>query len=102
MFGIILFWLQYIVAGVVLYHILKCIYVKEKKTDSGYYTKYIRTENDKRLKHPLWLVMVFIISFLIPIWNWISLSFYLGFRMISDRGSEYNPYYCKSIFTKEY
>ena len=100
--GLFIFWLQYIISGIVLYHILKCIYVKQKTNKSLYSATYERTSEDKKLKHPLWLVLLFILAFCIPIVNILSLGIYLGFRTINANGSTYNPYYCKSIFTKEY
>jgi uncharacterized membrane protein len=102
MFGVIIFWLHYIIAGILLYHILRCIYVKQKTSKSIYNATYERTSEDKRLKHPLWLVLLFILAFCIPIINILSFGIYLTFRMVNESGSTYNPYYCKSIFTKEY
>ena len=102
MFGVIIFWLHYIIAGILLYHILRCIYVKQRTSKNLYNATYEKTNDDKRLKHPLWLVLLFILAFCIPIINISSLGTYLTFRMVNKSGSTHNPYYCKSIFTKEY
>ena len=102
MFGIILFWLHYIIAGILLYHILRCIYVKQKTNKSLYNVTYERTSEDERLKHPLWLVLIFIAVFLVPILNIVVLPIYLAFRVICENGEDRNPYYCKSLFTKKY
>ena len=102
MFGVIIFRLHYIIAGILLYHILRCIYVKQRTSKNPYNTIYERTSEDKRLKHPLWLVLLFILAFCIPIVNILSLGIYLTFRMVNESGNTHNPYYCKSIFTKEY
>ena len=102
MFGVILFWIHYIIAGTLLYHIFRCIYVKEKVFDNGYRTEYAITDNDIRLKHPLWVLILFIIIFFIPVINITFFGMYLAKRMICENGSEHNPYYCKSIFTKKY
>ena len=100
--GTLIFWLHYIIAGILLYHILRCIYIKQRINNDLYNSTYERTSEDKRLKHSLWIVLLFILAFCIPIINILSLGIYLTFRMTNERGSTHNPYYCKSIFTKEY
>lgn len=103
MFGIFLFWIHYIIAIILLYHILKCIYIKGKEFDSNYYYKrYEKTDNDKKFKLPLWIIMVFIIILFIPILNLLAYSAFLGIILTNEHGSEYNKYYCKSLFTKKY
>ena len=104
MFGIILFWLHYIIAAVLLYHSLRCIYVKtfDSTTKYGGYKLYKITENDERLKLPLWVIISFFIVFFIPILNLLVFFAYLCGRLINENGSEHNKYYCKSIFTKKY
>lgn len=104
MFGIILFWIQYIVAAILLYHSLWCIYVKVDTNKSEYnrYRTYKITENDERLKSPLWMIILFFTVFFVPFLNLTTYAGYLCYRLINDRGSEYNKYYCKSIFTKKY
>ena len=103
MFGVILFWIHYIIAGIVLYHDLRCIYVKSQCGTIKYGNKlYKITENDERLKLPLWGIILLFIAFLIPVFNIIACSAYLCGRLINENGSEYNKYYCKSIFTKKY
>ena len=59
--GVVIFWLHYIIAGILLYHILRCIYVKQRTSKNPYNAIYERTSEDKRLKHPLWLVLLFIL-----------------------------------------
>lgn len=102
MFGVILFWLHYIIAGVILYHILRCLYIKGDIDKTSYPRRYHKTDKDERLKHPLWLVLVFIAVFLVPILNIVVLPIYLAFRVICEDGEDRNPYYCKSSFTKKY
>ena len=100
--GILIFWLQYVVAGILLYHILRCIYIKKDTDTRGYKTKYRKTENDERLKHPLWLLIIAFIILTIPFLNIFVFGFYLSHKVICESGEEYNPYYCKSAFTKKY
>ena len=99
--GVILFWLHYVIAFILLWHILRCIYVKKGKSDKWGYNVYERTEDDKRMKHPLWLVLIFIMVLCIPILNIVVFIPYLLFRALCDRGDERNPHYIKSIFTKQ-
>ena len=56
---------------------------------------YEITENDKKLKHPLWLVIVFCIVFLIPLVNIFVLAGYIGGKTCDS------TCYVKSVFTKE-
>lgn len=100
--GIFLFYLHYIIAIIILYHILRCLYIKNGVEGSGYYKTYYETESNKRLKHSLWIIILFIIILLIPIVNIIVFSAYLGYRTYCEDGKDKNPYYCKSIFTKKY
>ena len=53
------------------------------------------------MKHPLWLVLVFIMVLCIPILNIVVFIPYLLFRALSENGDERNPHYIKSIFTKQ-
>ena len=99
--GVFIFWLHYVIAFILLWHILRCIYVKKSKSDNWEDNVYERTEDDKRMKHPLWLVLIFIIVLCIPILNITVFVPYLLFRALSDRGDKRNPYYIKSIFTKQ-
>lgn len=102
MCGIILFWLMYIVSAIIIYHLISCIYVKGR-VDSGHYrNKYFKTNEDKRLKHPLYFIVLMFVCFVFPIVNiGIPLACLL-YRVCSEDGQEHNKYYCKSIFTKEY
>ena len=100
--GIFIFWLHYVIAFVLLWHILRCIYVKKDKPDRwGNDVVYEITEDDKRMKHPLWLILVFITVLCIPILNIIVFIPYLLFRALCEDGNEKNPHYIKSIFTKQ-
>ena len=99
--GIFIFWLHYIIAFILLWHILHCIYVKKGKSDRWGNKVYERTEDDKRMKHPLWLVLIFIMILCIPILNIVVFVPYLLFRALGDNGDERNPHYIKSIFTKQ-
>ena len=100
--GIFLFWFQYILSAILLYHILRCIYVKKVDGDRYGRKKYIRTDNDERLKYPLWIILLLIIVFFVPVLNFIVYIGHLCFRLICEDGDKYNPYYCKSIFTQKY
>lgn len=101
--GVLIFWLHYIIAGILLYLILKCIYVKENKPNNlSYYKTYTKTDNDPRLKHPLWAIILFLFAFVVPIFNLVVLITYLLNMTINSNGSEYCRYYCKSFFNKEY
>lgn len=94
MFGIILFWLHYIVAVILLYTILKGSYVlKEGKR----YNERIKT--DERQKYPLWLILVFIIAVFIPILN---LGFYIAFISVTSHPIDGDGIYYKNFLTKEY
>lgn len=93
--GIFLFWFSYIIAGIFLYNILFNIYTKTLNRNGYYSSEYEITENDKKLKHPLWLVIVFCIVFLIPVVNIFVFAGYIGGKTCDSK------YYVKSIFTKE-
>ena len=94
MIGIILFWLHYIVAVILLYTILKGSYVlKEGKR----YNERIKT--DERQKYPLWLILVFIFAVFIPILN---LGFYIAFIAVTSHPIDGDGTYYKNFLTKEY
>ena len=94
MIGIILFWLHYIVAVILLYTILKGSYVlKEGKR----YNERIKT--DERQKYPLWLILVFIFAVFIPILN---LGFYIAFIAVTSHPIDGDGIYYKNFLTKEY
>lgn len=99
--GVFIFWLHYVIAFILLWHILRCIYVKKGKSDRWGNNVYERTVDDKRMKHPLWLVLVFIMVLCIPVANIIIFTVYLIFHAFCERGDERNPHYIKSIFTKQ-
>jgi len=103
MFGIILFWIHYLLALILLYHLLKCVYIKgkyEKNTWNG--ITYEKTPEDKRLKFPLWVIILLLIAFFVPILNLCVYIAYLTALLAHSDGSMYNKYYCKSFLTKEY
>jgi len=100
--GILIFWLQYVIAGILLYHILRCLYIKKDVDTRSYKTKYHKTENDERLKHPLWLLIIAFVILTIPVLNIFAFGLYLSHKLICEDGEECNPYYCKSSFTKKY
>lgn len=99
--GIIIFWIHYIIAAILLYHLLRCIYVKGEVDKSLYRAEYYKTENDKRLKHPIWIILIYITIFLIPILNIFLLAMCIAQKLYCDCEEDGDPYYCKSVFTKE-
>ena len=100
--GILIFWLHYIIAGILLYLILKCIYIKGKEEKKWDIVIYYKTNDDKRLKHPLWSIILFLFVFIIPVLNIITFIIYLLVMTINMEGNDKCRYYCKSIFNKEY
>ena len=94
MIGIILFWLHYIVAVILLYTILKGSYVLKK---GKRYDEHIKT--DERQKYPLWLILVFIIAVFIPVLN---LGFYIAFISVTSHPIDGDGTYYKNFLTKEY
>ena len=95
MIGIILFWLHYIVAVILLYTILKGSYVLKKSEHYG--GEPIKT-NEKQ-KYPLWLILVFILAVFIPILN---LGFYIAFISVTSHPITKDGIYYKNFLTKEY
>ena len=70
---VFIFTILYIIAIVLLYHALRCIYVKEKYTSNRWGERsYEISESDKRLKHPLWRIL------LLPEVIMIRIDSYLG------------------------
>jgi len=103
MMGILIFWLHYIIAGILLYSILRCIYIKGDNKSSRYgKIIYTKTDKDVRLKHPLWAIILFLFAFIIPVINLIVFVIYLLQIIVNTDGSEYCKYYWKSFLTKEY
>lgn len=97
--GLFLFYLHYIIAGILLYLILRCMYIKGDVKNCKHY----KTDNDKRLKHPLWLIILYLFVFMIPVVNIIIFTAYLVVQTINfDGRPEYCEYYCKSFLNKEY
>ena len=92
--------LTYIISLILLYFILKRIYVKQLIYKGTYleFNKYQKTENDKRLKHSLITIIFLIIIFFIPLLNIITYIFYLAIRLNNEHGKIHNPYYIKSDF----
>ena len=90
--GTILFWIMYIISGLAVYTVLRCTYIRKELK----YHKY--EETDERLKHPLWLIILLIIGFLIPVINiTIPIVMILAYYM-----DDYREYYYKSFLTKKY
>ena len=103
MFGVILFWLHYLLALILLYHLLKCIYIKGKcEKNTWGYTTYEKTPEDKRLKFPLWVIILLLIAFFVPILNLCVYIAYLVALLAHPDGTMCNKCYCKSFLTKEY
>lgn len=96
--GILLYFASFIVAIILYYHILRCIYIKEKVG----WDKYEITEKDIRLTHPLWAIILFTIILFVPVLNLFVFVAYLARRLVYYDNANRNPYYCKSIFTKEF
>lgn len=92
--------ITYIISFILLYFIIKKIYVKQLIYKGAYkaYNRYQKTESDKKLKHNVYEIILFIILSLIPILNIVFLSIYLTMRLNSEYGKEHNPYYIKSEF----
>ena len=100
---VFIFIILYIIAIILLYHALRCIYVKEKYTSNRWGERsYEISESDKRLKHPLWRILLFIIILFIPILNVIVYLIFILTKVLNDCGSDRNRYYLKSFLTKEY
>jgi len=91
----ILFWITYIIAALLLYTIIFKTYDKTKVEDK-YISRYEITNNDVRHKYPLWLILLGIIIYFIPVFNIII---YAGFMCIY--ASECDVYF-KSFLTKKY
>ena len=101
--GVFVFIIVYIIAFILLYHALRCIYVKEKYTSNRWGERsYEISESDKRLKHPLWRILLFIIILFIPILNIIVYLIFILSKVLNDCSSDRNRYYLKSFLTKEY
>ena len=92
--------LNYIISLILLYFILKRIYVKQLIYKGTYreYNKYQKTENDKRLKHSLIFIILLIIIFFIPLLNILIYISYLASKLCNEDGKIHNPYYIKSDF----
>lgn len=101
--GILIFWVHYIIAGIFLYLILRCVYIKGEydREYSGNIT-YTKTDEDIRLKHPLWAIILFLFVFIIPVFNLLVYITYLLQMTVNTDGNDKCRYYCKSIFNKEY
>lgn len=92
--------LTYIISLILLYFILKRIYVKQLIHKGAFpeYNKYQKTEDDKKLKHALITIIFFIFIFFIPVLNIITYISYLAVRLNNEHGKIHNPYYIKSDF----
>lgn len=101
MFGIVLFWVHYIIAVVLLYTILRCSYkytIVKKEYRNNEYQK-----SNERVKFPLWIIILFIIVLFIPVFNLIV---YVSYMIKATSKPMYdvnkNRVYYKSFLTKEY
>jgi hypothetical protein len=98
MFGLFLFWIHYIIAGLLLYTLLRCSYKYVEVKDKDSWRTRFEKSNEKA-KFPLWLILLFIIAFFIPVINLITIVSYMAIMA----GSEIdNRIYYKSFLTKEY
>ena len=96
MAGIIFFWVLYIVAGILLYTIIFHTYEKTESTTKYGYTKYIITDNDIRHKYPLWLILIRIIVFFVPLLNVFLFAMFMALY-----SEEHNVYF-NSFLNKKY
>ena len=94
MIGVILFWIDYIIAAILLYTILRCSY----NYVLGPHNKYVLSETRK--KHPLWFIILFGLVFLIPVINIIVLITYIGGT--ASATCKGDRIYYKSFLFKEY
>ena len=80
------------------------MYIKGDNEGTNYSYKkiYVKTDKDIRLKHPVWAIILFLFSFIVPVLNLIVFIVYLLQMTLDSDGSEYCRYYCKSFFNKEY
>lgn len=98
MFGIFLFWLQYVIAAILLYTILRCSYKYKYVEKAGSWNK-IQVKSDEKVKFPLWLIILFIMVLFIPIFN---LMIFIPFMIIKTGSDVDERIYYKSFLTKEY
>lgn len=95
MIGIILFWISYIVAGILLYTIVFHTYEKTKSAKYGF-TDYTITDDDVRHKYPLWLILISIIVFFVPV-----LNLFLFIMFMALYPESHNVYF-NSFLNKKY
>jgi len=93
--GVIIFWLSYIIAAILLYHILRCSYKLIKVGDRFDYTW---EKTDKKDKLPLWQISLFILALFIPVLNLILYFLYIGYKCNAD----VDRIYINSFLTKKY
>lgn len=101
-----LFWISYIVAAIIFYHIFRCVYVKTGRVTENDWgdSIYHKTATDPRKKYPLYVWILGIFVYLLPILNVFALTVSLVVILFPEIGitESSSRYYCKSIFTKEY
>lgn len=100
LFGNIFFWILDIVSLILLYHILFCIYEKSIVKGSNYCKEYEASENDKRLKLPIGIIILLCVIELVPILNILVYSGIFMYVILGDSGPRWSKYYFKSVFTK--
>lgn len=99
MIGIFLFWIHYIIAGVLLYTLLRCSYkYVEIKDNNNWRIKF--EKSDEKVKFPLWLILLFIIIFSIPCLNLFVIISYMVMK--TNESLDDKRIYYKSFLTKEY
>ena len=99
LFGNIFFWILDIVSLILLYHIIFCIYEKSV-VKPGYCKEYEVSENDKRVKLPIGIIILLCIIELVPILNILVFTGIFAYVILGDSGPSSSRYYFKSIFTK--
>lgn len=92
MIGIIFFWISYIVAGILLYTIVFHTYEKTEIETKYGFTKYITTDKDIRHKYPLWLILIGIIVFFVPVLNVFLFTMFMALYPGEDRNVYFNSF----------
>ena len=96
MVEIIFFWILYIVAGILLYTIIFHTYEKTEIETKYGYTEYTITDKGIRHKYPLWLILISIIVFFIPVLNVFLFAMYMALYP-----EDHNVYF-NSFLNKKY
>lgn len=99
LFGNIFFWIINIISLILLYHLIFCIYEKSI-VKPGYCKEYEASENDKRVKLPIGIIILLCVIELVPILNIIVFTGISMYVILGDSGPRWSKYYFKSVFTK--